>query len=53
MLEYVAAAKRDYRDVLFWAENPKEARIDTPEKRKMVIELCKKFGLEPPPGLAS
>ena len=30
--EFVAVAKRDYRDVLFWAENPEEARLDTPEK---------------------
>ena len=29
--EFVAVAKRDYRDVLFWAENPKEARLDTLE----------------------
>jgi hypothetical protein len=29
--EYVAAAKRDYRDVLFWAEYPDESKIDTPD----------------------
>ena len=29
--EYVAAAKRGYRDVLFWAEYPEESRLDTPE----------------------
>jgi hypothetical protein len=32
--EYIVVAKRDYRDVLFWAENPEEALIDTPEKAK-------------------
>ena len=32
--EYVAVAKRDYRDVLFWAEYPEESRLDTPEKRE-------------------
>jgi hypothetical protein len=25
--EFVAIAKRDYRDVLFWAEYPQEARL--------------------------
>ena len=44
-------AKRDYRDVLFWAEYPEEARLDTPEKRKAVRELLEKFGLEPPADL--
>ncbi len=32
--EFVAVAKRDYRDVLFWAEYPEESRLDTPEKRE-------------------
>ena len=27
--EYLAVAKRDYRDVLFWAEYPEESRLDT------------------------
>jgi hypothetical protein len=46
--EFVAIAKRDYRDVLFWAENPEEARLDTPEKRERVRKMFKKFGIKPP-----
>jgi len=46
--EYVAVAKRDYRDVLFWAEYPKESRLDTPEKRQRVSKVFEKFGIEPP-----
>src|SRR5438105_13912187 len=46
--EYVAVAKRDYRDVLFWAEYPEESRLDTPEKRQRVRKMFEKFGIEPP-----
>ena len=48
--EFVAVAKRDYRDVLFWAENPEEARLDTPEKRERVRKMFEKFGIKPPEG---
>jgi len=50
--EYVGVAKRDYRDVLFWADCPEEAKIDTPEKRQKVRELLAKLGVDPPPGLS-
>ena len=46
--EFVAVAKRDYRDVLFWAENPEEAKLDTPEKRKRFREMLEKFGIKQP-----
>src|SRR5216684_769646 len=46
--EFLAVAKRDYRDVLFWAENPEEARLDTPEKRERVRKMFEKFGIKPP-----
>ena len=46
--EYVAVAKRDYRDVLFWAEYPEESKLDTPEKRQRVRKMLEKFGIEPP-----
>ena len=46
--EFVAVAKCDYRDVLFWAENPEEARLDTPEKRERIKKMFKKFGIKPP-----
>jgi len=49
--QLVDVAKRDYRDVLFWAEYPEEAKIDTPEKRRKVRELFEKLGLEPPASL--
>ena len=49
--EYVAVAKRDYRDVLFWAEYPEESKLDTPEKRQRVREMLEKFGIEPPSDL--
>ncbi len=48
---YLAVAKRDYRDVLFWAEHPEEARIDTPEKKRKMRELFEKLGINPPAGL--
>jgi len=51
MREYVAVAKRDYRDVLFWAEYPEESRLDTPGKRKRVRKMFEKFGIEPPSDL--
>src|SRR6267378_940618 len=49
--EFVAVAKRDYRDVLFWAENPEEARLDTPEKRERIKKMFEKFGIKPPEDL--
>ena len=49
--EFVAVAKRDYRDVLFWAEYPEEARLDTPEKRERVRKMFEKFGIKPPEDL--
>jgi hypothetical protein len=48
--EFVAVAKRDYRDVLFWAENPEEARLDTPEKKERIKKMFEKFGIKPPEG---
>ena len=49
--EFVAVAKRDYRDVLFWAEYPEESRLDTPEKRERVKKMFEKFGIKPPDDL--
>src|SRR5436305_1598336 len=46
--EFVAVAKRDYRDVLFWAENPQESRLDTPEKKERIKKMFEKFGIKPP-----
>lgn len=48
--EFIAVAKRDYRDVLFWADNPEEAKLDTPEKRERVKKMFDKFGIKPPEG---
>ena len=49
--EFVAVAKRDYRDVLFWAENPQESRLDTPEKKERIKKMFEKFGIKPPDDL--
>ena len=49
--EFVAIAKRDYRDVLFWADDPDEARLDTPEKRERFKKMCEKFGIKAPRNL--
>ena len=49
--EFIAVAKRDYRDVLFWAEYPEESRLDTPEKRERVRKMFEKFGIKPPDDL--
>jgi hypothetical protein len=49
--EFVAVAKRDYRDVLFWAENPEEARLDTPEKKERIKKMFEQFGIKPPKDL--
>jgi len=49
--EFLAVAKRDYRDVLFWAEYPEESRLDTPEKRARVRKMFEKFGIKPPDDL--
>src|SRR6266404_8879782 len=46
--EFVQVAKRDYRDVLFWAENPEEAKLDTPEKRARFRKMFEQFGIKPP-----
>lgn len=43
--EFVAVAKRDYRDVLFWADNPEEAKLDTPEKRERFRKMFEQFGI--------
>lgn len=45
--EFVAVAKRDYRDVLFWADNPEEAKL-TPEKRERMRKMFEQFGIKPP-----
>jgi hypothetical protein len=49
--EFIAVAKRDYRDVLLWAEYPEEARLDTPEKRQRIRNMFEKFGVKPPDDL--
>lgn len=49
--EYLAVAKVDYRDVLLWADSPQESKIDTPEKKKEIVDMLETFGIEPPPEL--
>jgi len=49
--EFVAVAKRDYRDVILWTEYPEESKLDTPEKRARFLKMCGKFGIKPPENL--
>lgn len=45
-------ARRDYRNILFWAEYPRESMLDTPEKENSFNEMCRRFGASlhvPPP----
>ncbi len=42
--ELVADAKRDYRDVILWAEYPEQARLDTPEKVGEFNGMLERFG---------
>lgn len=48
--EFVAVAKRDYRDMLFWADNPEDAKL-TPEKRERLRKMFDQFGIRPPDDL--
>ena len=42
--ELVERAEKDYRDIIFWAENPQEAKLDTPEKIDEFNKMLKRFG---------
>jgi hypothetical protein len=46
--DYVGHAMRDYRDILYWAEYPEDARIDTPEKEERLRAALEKFGVALP-----
>ena len=45
--EHVATAKKDYRDVLFWADHPEQAKI-SPAERKNAIAALRKLGADLP-----
>jgi hypothetical protein len=49
---YLAVAKRDYRDVLLWAEDSEDASAHTPEERRRMRELFERLGIEPPRNLS-
>ena len=42
--ELIARAKSDYRDIIFWAESPKESRLDSPEKVDTLNNMLNRFG---------
>ena len=42
------ATKTDYRDVLFWADYPEQAKIDSRE-RDRILEALRKLGVPLPP----
>lgn len=48
---YAECARQDYRDVLFWAENPREAAIDTPAKIQEFQRTLEWLGLQRDPEL--
>jgi hypothetical protein len=37
--------------VLFWAENPEEAQLDTPEKKERIKKMFEQLGIKPPDDL--
>ncbi len=42
--ELIKWAKSDYRDIIFWAENPKESKLDSPEKVNAFNNMLNRFG---------
>ena len=44
--ELVERAKRDYRDIILWAEYTEESRLDDPEKVRRFNEMLEKFGVK-------
>jgi len=42
--ELVERARRDYRDIIFWAEYPEQSRLDTPEKKATFNKMLERFG---------
>jgi hypothetical protein len=49
---YLAVAKRDYRDVLLWAETADDVSAHTHEHRRRMRELFERLGIEPPRNLS-
>ena len=45
--EYVAVAKKDYRDILFWADQPEQAKISLAQRNKAIAAL-RKLGADLP-----
>ena len=43
--ELVERARRDYRDIIFWAEYPEQSRLDTPEKKATFNKMLERFGV--------
>lgn len=42
--ELVERAKKDYRDIIFWAEYPEESKLDTAEKIASFNKMRGKLG---------
>ena len=44
LTELLARAKKDYRDIIFWAEYPEESRLDTSEKVEAFNKMVNRYG---------
>jgi len=44
--ELVERAKRDYRDIILWAEYPSQSKLDRPQKIEEFNKMLKKLGAE-------
>ena len=44
VLDLLERAKKDYRDIILWAEYPQESKLDTPERIEKFNKMLEKFG---------
>ena len=42
--DFLCHAKKDYRNIIFWAEYPQESQLDTPEMINSLNKMLLKFG---------
>lgn len=44
--ELISCARKDYRDILLWAEYPEEAGLDTPQKLEQFNAMLRRLGAD-------